>query len=73
MVQSCPLTTFKKMELGLMTNLWHVCRALTTCAVWKGDWQDREGGERRKRVRGEEGVGENGRVKRARERGGERE
>lgn len=57
MVQSCPLTTFKKMELGLMTNLWHVCRALTTCAVWKGDWQDREGGERRKRVRGEEGVG----------------
>ena len=41
-VQSHPLTTFKKTELGLMTNLWHVRRALTTCAVWKGDWQDRE-------------------------------
>lgn len=29
-VQSCPLTNFKRMALGLMTNLWQVFRALTT-------------------------------------------
>ena len=67
MVQSHSLTTFKKTEFGLITNLWHVRRALTTCAVWKGDWRDRE------EVGEKERVGEGwGRVRKARKKGGER-